>query len=132
MRTRDAARWLGAGTSWLAFASMLGCEAQASDEYSGEPLLSLRGTVLVTKDQANSDLVPHLAFSVADDETNAVVLVPGELSGEFPAKLVAPGNHDAASCTRVEVACADDGRCRERVLECSEHPCDVGRRDDHV
>lgn len=80
---RYVGRWVDRGTSLLALALVLGCEAQASDEYGGEPLLSLQGTVLLTKDQVNSNLVPRLAFRAAE----SVVLVDGEVTGEFPAKF---------------------------------------------
>jgi len=86
--TRRLGASLTGGLSLLAFASAFGCEAQVNDEYTGEPLLSLQGNVLVSAEQADSDLVPRVAFledGGADDDT--VVMIDGELSGEFPAKF---------------------------------------------
>lgn len=175
MKRRLSARLTG-GLSLLAFASALGCEAQVNDEYSGEPLLSLRGNVLISQAQADSDLVPRIAFHEVEWEANTVVMIDGELSGEFPAKfrfdvtqpppdralnepnsalgitskyafgflVMRPSNADSritarlstedlgeqctddgSSCTRRERQCDDAGRCRERAVECTQHPCEL-------
>jgi len=173
--TRRLNASLTGGLGVLALASAMGCEAQVNDEYKGEPLFSLQGNVVVSEEQADSKLIPHLAFRVAGEEANSVVLVDGELTGEFPAKfrfdvtepppdsvlsgpfpemglsgkgavgflVLRPANDkspilshidsettyectdDGSSCTAFEVGCLDDGRCRERTLECTERPCDL-------
>jgi hypothetical protein len=82
MKRRLCARLTG-GLSLLAFASAFGCESQVDDEYTGEPLLSLQGNVLVSEEQVDTNLLPYLAFSVQDE----VVFVGGEVTGEFPAKF---------------------------------------------
>ena len=49
------------GVSWLACGA--GCEAQVGEDYTGEPLLSLRGKVLLSEDLAQrfSDLAGRAA-----------------------------------------------------------------------
>ena len=175
MKRKWDVRW-GAGWtgfSLLAFAPALGCEAQANDEYSGEPLLSLKGNVVVSADQADADLVPRLGFAQWELEEPALIMVDGEVTGEFPAKfrfdvtqpppdealnepwheagytskytegylVMRPANdhapipisfdveyldtqcnEDRSECTRVEQEC-DGDRCRERTVECTQHPC---------
>lgn len=83
--TRRNTGWTLAGIGTLTFAATLGCEAQVNDEYAGEPLLSLRGNVVVSTDQVDNDAVPHIAF--VDFHAKSIVLLDGEVSGEFPAKF---------------------------------------------
>lgn len=89
------------GLGVLAIASAMGCEAQVDDDYTGEPLLSLQGNVVVTKDLADADLVPYLAFPGQDAEGSFLALIDGELTGDFPAKfrfdVTQPPSDDALS-----------------------------------
>jgi len=71
----------------LAFAYVLGCESQVNDDYTGEPLFSMQGNVVVTAHHQDRNLVPRLGFHVATDDANSVVLVDGEVRGEFPARF---------------------------------------------
>lgn len=175
MTRRMNASLLG-GLGVLTLASAMGCESQVNDDYTGEPMLSLQGNVVVSEEQADSDLVPQLAFLDYGEDANAVRFIKGEITGEFPAKfrfdvtqpppdstlsgpwaelgLKGKGSigyivmrsandarpilayidsettydpscvDDGAACTGFEVACAADGRCRERTIECSDHPCE--------
>lgn len=168
---------LMAGFGVLAVASAMGCEAQVNDDYTGEPLLSLQGDVVV-RDGADENAVPGIAFTKADDRDNTMVIVDGELHGEFPAKfrfdvtqpppeealhepfagygletkyslgvlVLAPSNRDrpiteslhtpawesqctedGSQCTHFKEECADENgeRCRERVLTCTQRPCEL-------
>jgi len=160
-------QWSGS-LSLVALASALGCDAQVNDEYTGEPLLTLKGTVVMTEEQANSNLVPCLAFYAGE----WLVFVDGEVSGEFPAKfrfdvtqppptqamwqpdsgglslalgflVMLPPDHpdrvptvlnreylnedcneDFTHCTNTVRECDNANRCRERVEECIERPCE--------
>lgn len=163
---------LMAGFGVLAVASAIGCEAQVDDDYTGEALFSLQGNVVVSKDQTYPNVVPAIAFPRSENDT--MVIIDGELDGEFPAKfrfdvtqpppeevlndgtsfglegkaalgllVLTPSNldrpiveqlnvssegycsEDGTECTEVERQCTDDGRCRERVLECTERPCEL-------
>lgn len=46
----------------------LGCDSQVGEAYTGEPLLSVRGTVVLTEPRGG-DLVPALAFGNERDYT---------------------------------------------------------------
>ena len=157
----------------LGLASGFGCQAQVGEDYEGEPLLSLRGSVLLSEEQVDADLEPRLMYIGRDGEA---VLSRGELSGDFPAKfrydvtepppesaihavrsdygyagrmaegwlvLVPPDyptrlpyatqtestidscDADGTVCVHTERKCTEDGRCRERKLECTHEPCTV-------
>jgi len=161
----------------LALVPALGCESQVNDDYTGEPLFSLQGSVILSKEQANSNLEPRLSFHDGSDSENYdLILIGGELTGEFPAKfrfdvtqpppdttlagpmpqlglitqyaygqlVMAPADQlelveihlsherlegecteDGATCTHLERICAEDGRCRERVVECTQRACEL-------
>lgn len=75
---------------WLALApcacALLGCDRQAPADYSGEPLLSMRGRVeLALEHPAEASLVPALAFR--NHESSELRIVDVEVSGEFPAEF---------------------------------------------
>lgn len=69
----------------LASLLVFGCDSQVGEEYTGEPMLSLQGNVVLGANQQRSDLVPQLAFYHPDGES--VVLLNGEVSGDFPARF---------------------------------------------
>jgi hypothetical protein len=71
---------------WLPVCCVVGasaCGAQVGEDYSGEPLLSLEGAVVLDSASASRDVVPALLFE--NDE--GLVLVDAELRGEFPARV---------------------------------------------
>lgn len=72
-------RWGGVGGLALGLA---GCEAQVGPEYEGEPLMSVKGTVVLAGETAG-DLLPVIAFNTA----TGYATVNAEVSGEFPAEF---------------------------------------------
>lgn len=147
----------------LPLCASLGCEAQVSGGYTGEPLLSMQGTVVLTEPRSG-DLVPALAFRST--------LIDPEVRGTFPAEVrldvmevppesalfdfadpnqqgkvglgrlvVVPRNHpravsvlpkgtaecndDGSACISREETCDDQGRCRQRTLECTYEDCPI-------
>lgn len=69
-------------------AAIVGCGSVAGPEYTGEVGLELRGEV-VSLDDGQEDLVPALAFLTED----AIHLVDGEVSGEFPQRFTLRVDH---------------------------------------
>ncbi|HEX6243432.1 MAG TPA: hypothetical protein VFZ61_21110 [Polyangiales bacterium] len=69
----------------LAALSVWACDSQATPRYSGEPLLSLSGTVTTSADITQTDLVPTLAFE--NSQNDALELVDTQVQGEFPSKF---------------------------------------------
>jgi hypothetical protein len=71
---------------WGAFGGvvlvMSACDAQVGPEYAGEPLMSLRGQVVLAGENV-ADVTPVIAFNT---ETGYAV-VNAEVSGEFPAEF---------------------------------------------
>ena len=59
----------------------IGCDSQAGDGYTGEPLLSIHGTV--QSGAVDPDLVPALGFTVSD----GLYLVDGHMTGSFPSQF---------------------------------------------
>jgi len=87
MTRRRVASWAACWAvklSPLALSSALGCESQVNDDYTGEPLLSLQGNVVLREKQAEVDQVPYLAFFGSDEAGDFLYLVDGELSGGYP------------------------------------------------
>lgn len=72
-------RWGGLGGLALALS---GCEAQVGPEYAGEPLMSVRGQVVLAGDNP-ADVTPVIAFNTA----TGYATVNAEVSGEFPAEF---------------------------------------------
>jgi hypothetical protein len=68
----------------VALALGAGCESQVGEEYEGEAILTLEGSVELGEGEA-ADQVPVLAFPTAD--FNAFVLVDARVEGEFPARF---------------------------------------------
>lgn len=81
-----AARW-AAKLSPLALSSALGCESQVNDDYTGEPLFSLQGNVVVRENQAEVDQIPYIGLFGSDEEGDFLYLMDGKLTGEFPGKF---------------------------------------------
>ena len=69
----------------LAALSLLACDSQVTPHYSGEPLLSLSGSVTTGDDITQSALVPTLAFE--NSQSNELEFVDTEVQGEFPSKF---------------------------------------------
>jgi hypothetical protein len=59
------------------------CDAQVGDEYRGEPLLSMQGTVVLSEPNDPRNVVPAIAFA-AEFQT---VLIEPEVRGQFPAQF---------------------------------------------
>jgi hypothetical protein len=59
-----------------------GCQPQAGEGYTGEPLFSIQGKVVLNEPSA-SELVPALRFSGSDEHT----IVDAEIRGDFPARF---------------------------------------------
>ncbi|HKP57979.1 MAG TPA: hypothetical protein VJV78_14700 [Polyangiales bacterium] len=81
--TRDRRRLttlLSAGSMLLAF----GCDAQATQAYRGESLLTLLGTVEIPEPRAGGPLVPALMFQ---DGSSRFRLVDVGVQGEFPSNF---------------------------------------------
>jgi hypothetical protein len=81
----------------LGLFSGLGCGSQASPDYKGEALLTLRGSVEIEQAPESGDLEPALAFF--DMETGKVHIVEVEVEGEFPSdftlRVMAPPPDEA-------------------------------------
>ena len=58
-----------------------GCDTQASTDYRGEPLLSVTGSVHLTRSRVEGPLVPAIAFENAAGELHFLDV---EVLGEFP------------------------------------------------
>lgn len=69
----------------LAALSLSACDSQVTPQYSGEPLLSLSGSVTTSDDITQTDLVPTLAFE--NSQSDALELVDTQVQGEFPSKF---------------------------------------------
>jgi hypothetical protein len=83
MKQKGRARAVAVGLGLaLALGGVLGCDAQVGQGYSGEPLLSLRGTVVLAEPRA-FDLVPAVAFAQIPNYT----LLDTEVQGQFPAEF---------------------------------------------
>lgn len=65
--------WL---VSWLG-----ACDPQAGTGYRGEPLLSVKGSIRLTRSRVEAPLVPAIAFVNGQDE---LWFLDVEVSGEFP------------------------------------------------
>jgi hypothetical protein len=74
-----------AALALYAFAQLLGCEAQASDAYRGEPLLVMRGSVALERASTEGELRPALAF--LNSERAEIEIVEVESEGMFPAQF---------------------------------------------
>jgi hypothetical protein len=64
-------------------ASLTGCDVQVGEEYRGEPLFSLQGTVILEDPDERRELVPGLVFGTAEES----ILMEAEVQGEFPARF---------------------------------------------
>ena len=62
--------------------ALAACDPQASPEFEGLSLLTIRGSVTLADDHTNGELVPALAF--ANPETGEVEIVDVGAQGEFP------------------------------------------------
>jgi hypothetical protein len=81
---RNGREWAGRGVlATLPLLCAAGCDAQVGDEYRGEPLLSMQGTVVLSDPKEARNVVPAIAFSAGWD----TVLVEPELQGQFPAQF---------------------------------------------
>lgn len=69
-------------TTLLMMLSVLGCDAQATQSYRGESLLTLLGSVEIPEPRASGPLVPALMFQ---DGGSTFRLVDVGVQGEFPA-----------------------------------------------
>lgn len=70
----------------LAAAAFAGCDPQADDEYRGEPLATLEGSIQVAEDTSpGDDLVAATLWHVWDEEDSTSVNDHVEVGGEFPA-----------------------------------------------
>jgi hypothetical protein len=69
----------------LSAAALLGCDARAGDDYRGEVLLRMKGSLLLEAGELAPDSVPALAFP--DLRDGGYLILDGEAHGEFPAKL---------------------------------------------
>jgi len=72
---------------WMTTAALLGCDAKVDEHYRGEPMLSIRGSLVVQNPNVSSDLVPALAFLQADLVTYDDVtlhILDVDTQGEFP------------------------------------------------
>ena len=79
----QAKSWLGRLLGGLtALVLCGGCESQVGEEYRGEPILTLQGSVELEKGAA-SDQVPVLAFPATDGK--GYLLVDSRVEGEYPA-----------------------------------------------
>jgi len=70
---------------WLVCACALaGCDTQASTGYRGEPLLSVTGSVVLTRSRVEGPLVPAIAFL---NEQTELHFLDVEVQGEFPSSF---------------------------------------------
>ena len=87
-------RWAGWGGLGGVGLVMAGCEAQVGPEYAGEPLMSVKGKVVLAGENA-AEVTPVIAFSTP----TGYAVVNAEVSGEFPAEfrldVVEPPPQDA-------------------------------------
>jgi len=70
-----------------AAASALGCDSRAGEEYQGEPLMTISGSVVVNNDLAPAELVPALAFYAASGTKTDLWIHDVSVTGEFPASF---------------------------------------------
>jgi hypothetical protein len=80
-RTTTEKRWRWSGLGGVAL-GLFGCDAQVGPDYAGEPLLSVRGQVVLAGENA-ADVTPVIAFNTA----TGYAVVNAEVSGEFPAEF---------------------------------------------
>jgi hypothetical protein len=64
-----------------------GCDAQVGEGYEGEPLLSLKGTVVLRDAEAREDMVPTLVPFFPYENEYTFPVIDGEVTGDFPAKF---------------------------------------------
>ena len=71
---------------WLAGLAALvcGCDARATEDYRGEPLLTLSGKLVLETGSAPDDLVPALAFRT---DQSTIQFLDVDTRGEFPANF---------------------------------------------
>lgn len=76
-------RWMTLGLVAIG----LGCDAQTGDQYRGEPLLTMSGSVQLALEVDNQDqLMPALAFRGQDGDSRMFV-VDADVQGHFPAEF---------------------------------------------
>jgi hypothetical protein len=77
-------RGCAAAVSWVAGLSLAfsACDLQASPEFRGQSLLTVRGSVTIAEDHTRGELVPALAF--VNRETGEVHVLDVAVQGEFP------------------------------------------------
>jgi hypothetical protein len=71
----------------LCLGAASGCDAQVGEDYQGEPLLSVQGTVLLNDTQSGEDLVPALVLALPPDNEFFFDVIDGEVTGDFPAEF---------------------------------------------
>jgi hypothetical protein len=87
----------------LAGCVLIGCGEQAGTEYHGEPMLTLKGTVVMKNEHAPRDLVPALAFYThTTEDQDGMYFQDSDVSGEFPANFTLSILHPPPDETLVE------------------------------
>jgi hypothetical protein len=65
----------------LAACPLVACDQQASTDYRGEPLLSVSGSIHLTRSRVEGALVPAIAF---ENDASELHFLDVEVAGEFP------------------------------------------------
>jgi hypothetical protein len=71
---------------WLLLAAVAGCDARVDDDYRGESLMRLHGSLQLSDRELPQDAVPALAFEGGGDSPTCVLL-DVDTEGEFPANF---------------------------------------------
>lgn len=94
--------------SWVGLSALVlgvGCQAQVSDEYRGEVLLTLRGSVVIDA-AAATDQVPVLVFW---NSPSSLLLIDAEVSGEFPSRFRMDITEPPPASTFTEASSIENG-----------------------
>jgi hypothetical protein len=68
----------------LSIAALLGCDARAGEDYRGEVLFQMKGSLVLEQGELAPDSVPALAFN---DQMGNMLILDVEAHGEFPASF---------------------------------------------
>lgn len=93
-----------------------GCDPQVDDDYKGEPLASLQGTIAVADEQPSpGDVSTAVLWHDFAESDSAVVTEPVQVRGSFPAEFSLDLFEPPPETVMVELEGEDDGPTGKRI-----------------
>jgi hypothetical protein len=88
----------------LGCAALAGCGSQAGTDYHGDPMLTLKGSVVIENEHAPKELVPTIVFYTdGERDRDGMYFMDTEVSGTFPANFTLSLLHPAPAEAIVEM-----------------------------